>query len=92
MKCKKGDELHPLAAILLSCPLVWVFLNPEGTFELSSTHQEKLRDTVRDTLNRWYGILPNKTAWTTTLADFEKWIFRLIKIGIQNFLANIFIF
>lgn len=25
-------------------------------------------------------------------ADFEKWIFRLIKIGIQNFLANIFIF
>lgn len=41
---KEASAFHPLAAIVLSCPLVWVFLNPKEAYKASGTTIEKLCD------------------------------------------------
>lgn len=66
------ETLHPLSVVLLSCPLLWAFLNPEGTFEQGANSSEKLIDTVRDTLKNWFDALP-ETERPDTAPDFEKW-------------------
>ncbi|MBC7284539.1 hypothetical protein [Hoeflea sp.] len=42
--------LHPLAAIVLACPLVWAFLNPNEYYSASGTKSDKLRDEVEAAL------------------------------------------
>lgn len=37
---------HPLAAIVISCPLVWAFLNPKESYKASGTITDILRDEV----------------------------------------------
>ena len=43
---KEARAFNPLAAIVLSCPLVWAFLNPKETYKASGSTVEKLRDEV----------------------------------------------
>lgn len=51
----KSRTLHPLAAIILSCPLVWAFLNPEEKYNKTNYSQEsiKLRDEVENALTHF---------------------------------------
>lgn len=42
--------LHPLAAIVLACPLVWAFLNPEESYSASGSKSDILRDEVEKAL------------------------------------------
>lgn len=73
LKRTQAEMLHPLAAVILSCPLVWAFLNPKGTFEQSAGSSENLRDTVCATLTTWQKALPGSTH-QTVVRNFEKWM------------------
>lgn len=44
---------HSLTAIVISCPLIWAFLNPDESYKQSGTHREVLRDEVEKTLRAW---------------------------------------
>ncbi|WP_145248510.1 hypothetical protein [Pseudomonas oryzihabitans] len=41
---QEARYFHPLAAIVLSCPLVWAFLNPEEAYKASGTSTYSLKD------------------------------------------------
>jgi hypothetical protein len=45
-----AKAFHPLAAIVLSCPLVWVFLNPEESYASSGSKSDILRTEVETAL------------------------------------------
>lgn len=47
---KDARDFHPLAAVVLSCPLVWAFLNPEEVYKASGTSTDNLRDEVEKAL------------------------------------------
>ncbi|MBU0724371.1 MAG: hypothetical protein KJ904_14815 [Alphaproteobacteria bacterium] len=52
---KTGNELHPLAVILLSCPLVWVFLQPANSAsQKDNASENELVDEVRRVLKAWH--------------------------------------
>lgn len=64
----KKDALHPLAAIVLACPLVWAFLNPEEVYSVSATSTSALADEVATALNTFQeGLAKDKprfeSAW-----------------------------
>ncbi|MCE9954552.1 hypothetical protein [Aeromonas rivipollensis] len=65
----QGNTLHPLAAILLSCPLIWVFLNPAEIIELSASSSEKLQTIVINALNTWQKTRPA----VNDAPDFKEW-------------------
>ncbi len=46
----EAQAFHPLAAIVLACPLVWAFLNPMEAYKASGTITDKLRDEVEEAL------------------------------------------
>lgn len=69
---KNEASIHPLAVILLSCPLVWVFLNPreDGNFNDSAT--SLLKGTALEALKDWRG---NQTyGKLITPPNFESWL------------------
>lgn len=72
LKRTQTEMLHPLSVVLLSCPLVWAFLNPKGTFEQSATSSENLRDTICETLKAWHDAFPEKKH-LNIVPNFEKW-------------------
>lgn len=45
-----ANNFHPLAAIVLACPLVWAFLNPEESYSASGSKSDILRDEVSKAL------------------------------------------
>ncbi|CNF27306.1 Uncharacterised protein [Yersinia nurmii] len=47
----KATSFHPIAAIVLSCPLVWAFLNPKEAYKASGTNTDILRNEVLAALN-----------------------------------------
>jgi len=47
----KATSFHPIAAIVLSCPLVWAFLNPKEAYKASGTNTDILRNEVETALN-----------------------------------------
>jgi len=72
LKRTQTEMLHPLSVVLLSCPLIWAFLNPKGTFEQSATSSENLRGTVCKALTDWRNALP-ETNRSGLVPNFEKW-------------------
>lgn len=44
---------HSLAAIVISCPLISAFLNPDESYKQSGTRTEVLRDEVEKALKAW---------------------------------------
>ncbi|MDR6188432.1 hypothetical protein QE372_000700 [Agrobacterium pusense] len=57
--------LHPLAAIVLACPLVWAFLNPDESYSASGSKSEILRDEVDKALQAF------QEKWGSEQAPFE---------------------
>ncbi|MCM5557283.1 hypothetical protein [Pleomorphomonas sp. JP5] len=53
-----GKDIHPLAAIVISCPLVWAFLNPNETIQNSATATDSLREEVEKALTEWQKARP----------------------------------
>lgn len=45
-----AKTFHPLAAIVISCPLVWAFLNPEESYASSGSKSDILRTEVEKSL------------------------------------------
>lgn len=72
LKRTQTEMLHPLSVVLLSCPLIWAFLNPKGTFEQSATSSENLRGTVCEALTDWRNALP-ETNRSGIVPNFDKW-------------------
>ncbi|MBD9598561.1 hypothetical protein IB252_01750 [Pseudomonas sp. PDM10] len=69
---KKEFSLHPLAVILLSCPLVWVFLNPREDDNRSESSAGSLKGTALAALKDWKS---NQAAFNNVNSlDFEKWL------------------
>jgi 5S rRNA maturation endonuclease (ribonuclease M5) len=67
---KHGEALHPMAVILLSCPLIWVFLKPKPADANATTW---VVDAARSALEEWRKSSPlaanmkaeEFTLWTT---------------------------
>jgi hypothetical protein len=69
---KNGIPLHPLAVILLSCPLVWIFLNPREDVRQSGSAKSTLSGIVLAALNDWSN---NQTAFAEAISpNFENWL------------------
>ncbi|MEB8388413.1 hypothetical protein OO012_14380 [Rhodobacteraceae bacterium KMM 6894] len=72
LRRSQTEMLHPLAAVLLSCPLVWSFLNPAEDDETGDDSKDSLRTAVLNALELW-----SKTSATDKTSnkkpDFEKW-------------------
>jgi Cdc6-like AAA superfamily ATPase len=77
LKRTTPETLHAFSVVLLSCPLVWAFLNPDGTLEQDASRNEKqdasssdkIVDVVLKALEGWWnknkqGVAPFE-AWTT---------------------------
>lgn len=52
---KEASALHPLAAIVISCPLVWAFLNPLESYAASGSKVDVLHDEVKVALEAFQG-------------------------------------
>jgi hypothetical protein len=61
----EAQTFHPLAAIVLACPLVWAFLNPDEAYKASGTSTDKLHEEVNKALT----VFQNK--WGKQEAPFE---------------------
>lgn len=53
IKPDQASTFHPLAAIIISCPLVWAFLNPDEYYAASGTSTVLLRREVIIALNKF---------------------------------------
>ncbi|MBN5402452.1 hypothetical protein JY555_12730 [Serratia marcescens] len=65
---KNARTFHPLAAIVLACPLVWAFLNPEEVYDVSGSSTDNVRDEVERALkvfqdNRGTEEIPFNSDW-----------------------------
>ncbi|MEX5497791.1 MULTISPECIES: hypothetical protein [Pseudomonas] len=69
-----NETLHPLAVILLSCPLVWIFLNPKEKYDLSGTSTGKLKEAVERALESWKEEASNNGIELNHLLDFGHWL------------------
>ncbi|MFW9080346.1 hypothetical protein ACOI9X_13875 [Pseudomonas sp. P2757] len=66
-------SLHPLAIIVLSCPLVWAFLNPNDDEDLEDWTPNPLKVTALQALTDWrdnqkenrFKVTPNFESWLT---------------------------
>jgi hypothetical protein len=65
----RTEMLHPLAAVLLSCPIVWAFLNPA---EDDETGEDGLRATVLNALEHWFEKSESAEGLKTK-PDFKRW-------------------
>lgn len=65
---------HSLAVILLSCPLVWAFLNPKEEAKLSGTSTVKLKKATTDALQNWKGKMDELGVDLKCSPDFERWV------------------
>ncbi|RBL70305.1 hypothetical protein C3E98_018300 [Pseudomonas sp. MWU13-2625] len=50
---KTDASLHTLSAILLSCPLVWIFLNPNDDEDKNETSPSLLKEAALEALKGW---------------------------------------
>ncbi|WP_155738544.1 hypothetical protein [Acetobacter pasteurianus] len=53
VKSDQASAFHPLAAIIISCPLVWAFLNPDEHYAASGSTTDFLRKEVTIALNEF---------------------------------------
>ena len=69
---KHGKSLHPMAVILLSCPLIWVFLKskPADT-ESDAKTTTWVVDAARSALDEWR--TSSVLAASTKPEDFQRW-------------------
>ncbi|MDO5657183.1 MAG: hypothetical protein Q4G36_02535 [Paracoccus sp. (in: a-proteobacteria)] len=69
---KRGKSLHPIAVIMLSCPLIWVFLKPKPT---ATEPEDKTTIWVADAacfaLENWRSS--SEPAADTKAVDFKLW-------------------
>lgn len=66
---KDARSFHPLAAMVLACPLVWAFLNPEEAYKASGSSTDVLRDEVQWALEAF------QRKWGTDEAPFDpEWL------------------
>lgn len=82
-----SDMLHPFAVILLSCPLVWVFLNPDEKYEVSGSATGKLVEAVSKALEVWKKGEEGKGVSYDYPVKFEKWLMPPkihVKIGLKT--------
>ena len=70
----ENESLHPLAVILLSCPLVWIFLNPNEEYDLSGTSTGNLKQAVGKALESWKEGTLNKGIELNYPLDFDRWL------------------
>jgi hypothetical protein len=73
---QRADKKKPLpsfAVALLSCPLLWAFLNPEETITLNKGTEIKLRDVSLEALKAWQVDWNRRENRGKTEADFETW-------------------
>lgn len=69
---KHGKSLHPMAVILLSCPLIWVFLKPKpGDAEPDAKTTTWVVDAARSALEDWR--TSSSLAAKTQAEDFTIW-------------------
>lgn len=69
---KHGERLHPMAVILLSCPLIWVFLKPNpADAEPDVKETTGVSDAARSALEKWRKSFPLAT--NTKAEDFTLW-------------------
>lgn len=67
---KHGEALHPMAVILLSCPLIWVFLKPKPADAKATTW---VVDAARSALGKWRTSSSLDTNTNTNDQDFTLW-------------------
>ncbi len=65
------EKLHPFAAVMLSCPLVWAFLDSKASFDQSATSNESLRETAVEALKSWASATLRENEPSP---DFDAWI------------------
>lgn len=83
----KGEVMHPFAVILFSCPLVWIFLNPEEKYEVSGNTTGGLMEAVSKALYAWAGEEKNKAVLIDCAAEFGKWLVPPkihVKVGLKT--------
>lgn len=69
---KHGRSLHPMAVILLSCPLIWVFLKPKpADAEPDAKTTTWVVDAARSALEDWR--TSSSLAANTQAEDFKLW-------------------
>lgn len=70
---KHGKSLHPIAVILLSCPLVWIFLKPKPADAKPDTAKPTwVVDAACSALEEWRKS--SSLAENTTAEDFTRWM------------------
>ncbi|EJM78899.1 hypothetical protein [Pseudomonas sp. GM55] len=69
-----GKAPHLLAVILLSCPLVWAFLNPKEEFKRSGISSVKLKDAAMHALKNWESTTAEKAIEFKCPPDFDRWL------------------
>ncbi|MGA6106209.1 hypothetical protein [Pseudomonas solani] len=70
-----GKPPHSLAVILLSCPLVWAFLNPGEEAKLSSTSTINLKNATAEALQNWKNKITEKNDTEPAPSpNFEHWL------------------
>jgi hypothetical protein len=72
-KEKPEKPLPPFAVALLSCPLLWAFLNPDETITLNQGPEVKLRDVSLKALKTWRDDWNRRNEGNEIEADFETW-------------------
>lgn len=66
-------NLHSFVVILLSCPLVWAFLNPKAVFKRSGNSTASLNEAVKEALDAWKASRGNEKKDDGHF-DFANWL------------------
>ncbi|KAB7632962.1 hypothetical protein [Stenotrophomonas rhizophila] len=71
----RGTSLHPMAVILLSCPLVWAYLEP-SEFGQPNANAHRLHRNVREILELWQKSRPTeaKSSETSSVRFDSAWM------------------
>lgn len=67
------NNLHSFVVILLSCPLLWVFLNPNEDFKRSGNSTASLNGAVQEALTVWNTLRVDKNSGAKPF-EFESWL------------------
>lgn len=67
------NNLHSFVVILLSCPLVWAFLNPNEEFKRSGNSTVYLNDAVKEALDAWNVSRVGENR-DSSPSDFTSWL------------------
>jgi hypothetical protein len=66
-------NLHSFVVILLSCPLVWAFLNPNEVFKRSGNSTVSLKEAVKEALDAWNASRIDHNSEGSS-RDFASWL------------------